>query len=517
MSEEVKSPEETPTTEPSATLPSPPAPKAMTAREKAEARRRRILERSKDRMNAVSGNTPKKNPEPEPSTAPATETTDVVDGEKPTEDAPKVAEGEEGSEASPAVTDDEAASTADAVAEASSPVPAPTPTPTPTKSTASRMAEMRRRRYKKAAAAKEESQSEDVTAPSDQAETKTEESKEKEETSDPESVTTTTNNEETGEKKKYMGVIKMRRKMLAEKKKSEEKAVNDELKELSTTIPKFIKPKPVSLGPILIQLFTVVFLFIVGFDVGIQNHVVVKQEVPYVHANLSYVDHGIGAMSAFGGERSSVKVNQDVAIDDLYMDTVEEDEFGDEKTKPAGATSDSSKESKIDPVFGVDFDRLTQGSGIFFTAARFAVRIHRTLTYFCYVLPLAFIHFLMAIPKRLVTNPPVMFLCSVIIRYIGKHVLGGNIPALDEMIEAEAKSDKEEKNEKPDLVSKDFFSMGKNFVGNFIKGNFPKVVMAFTVFKDARTDMFVVLCGFFVGLIAPESIMRSAITASDEL
>ena len=474
---------------------SSPSPNPITPREKAAARRRRILEKSKDRMNVVNGNPAPPNDANDPDPSAAEEETTENDSE---------------------VEETETAA-------------APDDAPAATKSSstsAARIAQMRRRRYKKAAeeaAAKEEANAEESAADA----ALSEENVAKEEGSNvvstkeevpvpaPAPAPSTDGNElSEGDTKKYMGVVKMRRKKAAEKRKNEDSAIENDLKELEKKIPKMLKPKPVALAPIMFQLFTVIFLFFAGFDVGIQNHAIVKQEVPHIHANLSYVEHGIGAKKIFGKGKSD---NQNVLTNLGSVDFAEEDEFGDLKSKPAGATSDIIQDANVDPLFGVDFDQLTAGSGIFFTIARFAVSIHRTLSYLFFLLPLSIFRSILAIPKRLFVNPPVLFLCAVIIRYVGKYVFGGNVPKLDDMIEAEVKA--VETKEKPDLASNiastDFLSMGKNFAANYAKTNFPKVVMVFTIFKDARSDMFVVLCGLFVGLIAPANIMRSSISSEE--
>jgi hypothetical protein len=500
--------------------------KELTAREKAEARRRRILEKSRDRLSVVYGA-----PLPSPSTAPTEAPSSSQDDGQPTNvtsSSPEAEEGEKkdlvGQDGQESKEEDTSGAKAD---EGSDAVNASSVAPSPAKSTSSaRLAQMRRR-YKKAA--------ENIAAKAD-GELGSEEKKamaEKENKStmvqeDVKEVKEDTTREEDhdkasagGETKKYMGVAKMRRKLAAEKKKNEEAVIEDELKELESEMPKVLHRKPVTLGPIMFQLFTIVFLFFAGFDVGIQNHALVKQEVPHVYTDLFYVDHGIGIQKIFGKGKSSSSGDLLMELNDEGGKIVdeyegEEDEFASGTGKPQGAsTKDRNVEGNLDPIFGVDFDKLTAGSGFFFTAARFAVSIHRTLTYLFYLLPLSVIHSILSVPRKLIGNPPVFFLCAVIIRYLGKHVLGGNIPNLDEMIEAEVKADKVE-GEKPDLASTDFVSMGKNFVYNFLKGNFPKVVMAFTMFKDARSDMLIVLCGFFVGLIAPTNLLRSSI-ASEEL
>merc|ERR1711915_575996 len=96
--------------------------------------------------------------------------------------------------------------------------------------------------------------------------------------------------------------------MLAEKKASEAQAIGASSTNSSAT-PKTVKlpkkeKKTVSLRPIIIQFLTVILLFLAGFDVGLQNHVVVKQETPSIHSNFALSDHGIGALKLVGANKS---------------------------------------------------------------------------------------------------------------------------------------------------------------------------------------------------------------------
>jgi hypothetical protein len=115
---------------------------------------------------------------------------------------------------------------------------------------------------------------------------------------------------------------------------------------------------------------------------------------------------------------------------------------------------------------------------------------------------------------------------------VGKHVLAGGVEimSLDECLDLEAKMEDQlsgasggmGENKKPDLASSiadtNFVSMGTNFVKNYIKTNFPKMALLVTVLKDAKNDMFVVLGGFFVGLVVPSGwVAASSMIASDEL
>ena len=492
-----------------------------SARERAEARRRRILEKSKDRLSVVSGTEKlKATTEPEASAKDTVDnivaaTADAADANNVKAETPV-----EGS------SNDEVAAKKDNVSNVSE--------SKEVSKGSSRLAQMRRRRYKKnttpAAAPATTETTADSTTTATAAGASNEspvanvvnEEKAKEEPSnkaknDDKPASSTTDNED----RKYLGVVKMRRKMLAEKKASEEaaqaaKSVSKKSTS-SVTASKLKKDKKavISLRPILVEFVTIIFLFLAGFDVGVQNHVVVNQEVPTIHDTFSINDSGIGAMKLVGGGKDGALSKSPDAImsqDPFDLLDIEEEhgEFED-SSKPMGASSTSStKEPNIDPVFGVDFDELTQGGGIFMSLVRAAVSIHRMLTYFFFLLPMSFITSLLALPKRIMVNPPILFLCSITIRYLGKHVLGGSIPDLDKMLEAEISDNdgmKPKESVAEGIAKTDFASMGTNFVKNFFKTNFPKLVLVYTIFTDARSDMFVVFCGFFLGLVLPSDLL----------
>ncbi len=497
--------------------------KKLTARERAEARRRRILEKSKDRLSVVDGTkkieelqTPEKAGVIVDATNHAEETPDAnvnADGivsatatESKVEDPPTASheETENSGNDQKEVKGESGASASAGTSKGSA-----------------RLAQMRRRRYKKTAAAKAEPSTDEPSASTQNNDDSTSDDK-KEETpknetpkSDTATSTATSENEKD---RKYLGVVKMRRKMLAEKKASEEaqatklssskSSAASASSSKSSALTKEKKKKAVILlRPILVELITIIFLFLAGFDVGVQNHVVVHQEVPTIHDNFAIQDNGVGAMKLIVGESSSQ--NPNIITQDLTEDTFDsiEDEFND--AKPVGASS-SSKEPNIDPVFGVDFDELTKGDSIFLLLVRAAVSVHRLLTYLFFILPMSFFSTLFALPKSLIVNPPVLFLASVIIRYLGKHVLGGSIPDLDKMLEAEITDGdgmKAKESVVEGIANTDFASMGTNFVKNFAKTNFPKAVLVYTIFSDARSDMFVVFCGFFLGLVIPSDVL----------
>lgn len=493
------------------------------AKARAEARRRRILEASQTRMNVVSG-LPTSSSKTTPSTT--TDATAEDDGEGQQTADTQLGEMEE-------------------------------------MSPAQKIAQMRRRRYGKKtenSTATTEQQQEETLVDDEHNQKVTsnemeaddinkqenmddENMEQKDELESDEVVPQEEEESKDSSSKKYLGVAKMRRMKLAEKKAAEEAAFTRvPTASSSSAIPPETKARilaskqSVKTLPAVLQLVTVILLFLSGLDVGIQNHVVAKQNVPYLHENLSYQDHGIGAFVKFTQRQKEKNAFQEdtnrIVVEDYsHSDDAEFEEHYD-TAKPAGAST-ASKVSNIDPIFGVDFDALTTGTGFFYTCARFAVSVHRTLYHFFYTVPMSILQSILSIPKKMFTHPPIMFLCAILIRFLGKHVLGGNIPDVKEMVEADENMDKAHAASTgtgaaaadnkmggavDKLASTNFMAMGGNYVKNYMKDSFPKATLAFTMFKDARADMLVVLCGFFVGLVLPVGVGVIGVKSnSDEL
>ena len=463
--------------------------KKETARAKAEARRQRILAKQGERMGVVSGGT----------------------------------EGQTGADGS----GDAAASGAGAAAEG---MASPS-------GGMSKYAAARRRRYgnKKAAAAP--APAEEASTP---AETKSEAPAPAPAAATAEATETKTENEEpaaatasdteaTKDKKKYMGVAKMRRKMIAEKKKKEEA-------EASTSGRKLGVPRSMSnvakesvkqhRAAVLMQLFTLVLLFLAGLGVGMQNHAL-DDGVVVVEDQLSHSENGIGALRILGLGKASKTASEDARDRLLEKEEdakvpvgangagaeVEGDEFGEDATKAAAIDGADSKPKgvggddkvpNIDPLFRVDLDELTAGPGIFNIAARLAVMVHRSIMYIFLVMPLSIIKSIFALPSALMTNPPILFLMSVVIRYVGRDLLGARLPDLN-TVQGGATEDK----------GSDLIGSAKNMATNFLSSSFPAAAKLLEVFSDAKQDMFVILCGFFIGMVLPIHLGKEA--GKDEL
>lgn len=524
--EDVTQEEESESTPTPVPVPVPAKSKPSSTRARAEARRRRILQSGKDRLSIVSG---------EKVTVAAVVSDKALDESSKQSVNADAADSKDDEDATneTAATGEDAGKSETVASATTTDAAAVTGASTSTASkSSSRLAQMRRRRYRKsaaAAAASTPSTDTDTTVNTEnvtqdvEKKTKDDNSKvvvektptEKEPQQQQESTTTS-----EGAAKKYLGVVKMRRKMLAEKKASNAQATSSPTTGKQKGV-KSIKTKneniTISLKPILLQLLTVIMLFLVGFDVGVQNHVVVNQDVPTVHTNFALSDHGIGALKLLGVNTPSQRPNDIITQDEYdlnhneegeeFTNAVEEEEFS--EATPMGASSSSTKEPVIDPIFGVDLDEITSGDGILYAAARMAVSAHRMIVYLCFTLPLTIVSGFFSLPKRLFANPPIMFLCAIMIRFLGKHILGGSIPDLAEIHINDGK-----KNDKSNLMNTDFVSMGTNFVKNYVKTNFPKASLAFTMFKDAKSDMFVIFCGFFLGLIVPSNLLGHGVSSS---
>jgi xanthosine utilization system XapX-like protein len=125
---------------------------------------------------------------------------------------------------------------------------------------------------------------------------------------------------------------------------------------------------------------------------------------------------------------------------------------------------------------------MTRGTGLYFTLARFAVAVHRFHLSIFYYGPQRLFH---ALVTMVTPAPPIFCLVAIVIRqFIGKTILGAKLPS---------KVDDETQH-------KDVMSMIKNFVVNFVLRAFPTAVTVYDVWTHLRADMYVVLCGFFVGI-----------------
>ena len=304
-------------------------------------------------------------------------------------------------------------------------------------------------------------------------------------------------------KRKYQGVAKMRRRMIKEKQKLREASEQEASTEAAaTTTAAAIDAKKVlervhrkpALLPILMHVVTVLLLFLAGLDVGLQ-----QSSIDYyggalltVHTDLApRSPHQLGGLAAIvrgwtgGGPGAAAKDRETLVGGEEWQEEaslLEHDEFADVGVEGGDSDSDASN---LDPLFRVDLDKLMQGPGLTLWLGRGAVRVHRlNLAIFWYG-PRGFFLGFADWLFSLTTSPPVLCLVAIIIRQlVGKVVLGAHLPAKVE----------------DETQHKDVMSMIKQFVSNFILKSFPTMTSLYDVWTHVRADMYVLLCGVFVGM-----------------
>lgn len=285
---------------------------------------------------------------------------------------------------------------------------------------------------------------------------------------------------EASNKKKYQGVAKMRRRM------NKEKQVQQSTKEEQPPIQLSTKQVPKTAAksklPILLNGLVVVLLFLAGLDVGLQQGQQQQHPLLLVHSDFApRTLGGLQKIQQWTMASSPTKQQPDETILPPYTSEYdEEDEFA---TLVDDDTTLLKDTQNIDPLFRVDLDRLTQGRSPIYMAARLAVRVHRWNLSIFYYGPQSFFNGLAAFLLSFGRFPPVFCLLAIFIRQVlGKMILGAKLP------------------EKKSGSSKDVITMAKNFVSGMFVSKFPIVVSLYDIWTHVRADMYVVLCGFFVGV-----------------
>ena len=281
-----------------------------------------------------------------------------------------------------------------------------------------------------------------------------------------------------GSKKKYLGVARMRRNALKIKKGAADETPDSgsapvvieeyDVKSIA------INPIKSSRLPIYMHIITILLLFLAGLDVALQQY----NPTVDVEASLSIVQNGFPAAhrsigSVAAKKKSSLWESQSELM--VIQDVQEEFEEGEEKLV------------NLDPVFGVDLDGLTKGPGLMKQLARGAVGFHRSILYLVYHLPWTVLQSFAGIPRALLRSPPALCLVALVVRHgVGKTVLGAGLPSI----------------QTENYKGIDVLAMAKNFVFSFLATNFPTAVTIYDAFTHLRSDMYVVLCGVFTGLVS---------------
>jgi hypothetical protein len=403
------------------------------AREEAEARRHRILETADDRLDIVTGA--------------VIATTDADAG-------------------ADATTDD-----ADAAEEqAAKP------------RSAARLAAMRRRRFNKA--------KKEVT-PVEEDEKNNEPAEAEPVAPTRETTTTTTTTTDKPSEKKYLGVAKMRRRKIKEKQLAQaaaQEGTSTSTSSAGTVVLKQKKKLLVDRLPILMHAVTVLLLFVAGLDVGIQQHHDFGEDI-VIHNVYGPQQHGFKVVGAFHSKIEFVsnkissfkmpKFGKTIEVDSEGEDVpVIDDEFAQGKIE--------EEEENLDPLFGIDLDKITEGPGLVNMMARPAIFMHRVNLKIFYYLPLMIVGRMKSMGMPLLNTPPIMCLAALTVRQlIGKTILGEKLPP-------------KVTNEKKRT---DIMSTAKTVITAFAISTFPILTNIYDAWTHLRSDMYVVLCGLFVGVI----------------
>jgi len=335
--------------------------------------------------------------------------------------------------------------------------------------------------------------------------------------------------------KKYQGVAKMRRKMIADRKASIKKkseifpnqyksnnAISQSKFSLSAP-SKFNRRFP--LTPIVINLITVFCLFFVGLDVGLQNH---------PHKYRSTIQHefiwngGKFTSLPFFGNKATILTDFGAISEQKTL--AEEDEFSTKPLPRCASYHDNKRKKSIDPLFRIDLNDISSGPGALNTASRIAIRLHRAITYLLFTIPRYILLLLLSLSSRLIKYPPILMTCSIIVRFIGRYIFHGIIPNIEDMVDVQVRkkiitsngsviemtstSGREMMNSNSEHFNLSL--VAKKIVTTFMSTNFPTVVLAYTVFQDVKNDMFIILTGFLIGVVFPTEFLINR-SISDEL
>ncbi|GAX14659.1 hypothetical protein FisN_11Hh198 [Fistulifera solaris] len=388
------------------------------------------------------------------------------------------------------------------------------------KGSSNKLAAMRRRRFAKKkespatteeeetkANAKEEEITEESTTKEEQTNEETKEDKTPvaEDTNVEEIEEVYTTGTQPEEKKKYMGVAKMRRMRLQEKKQQEvQQQQSIPLQQRSTSLADRI--------PIYMHVLVVLLLFGAGLDVGMQLHLSyskgdlpeIVQRGPLGPLEMKFVNIVPSAMNPW-----SSKVETSPILEDSSRPTEYSEDSTDEFAEHTPKRGVDDHDANIDPLFGLDLDKYTAGSGLVMFLGRQAVKVHRLNLALFYYGPRKVVTGIWGLLQSFRTVPPLLGIIALFIRQVVASALGAHLPTV---VEDEA-------------AHKDIVSTGVTMVKNFLAGSFPKLVTVYRAWTHLRSDMYVVTCGCLVGLALSHSmlvqdhepVMEEPIGTGDEL
>jgi hypothetical protein len=227
-------------------------------------------------------------------------------------------------------------------------------------------------------------------------------------------------------------------------------------------------------------------LFVAGLDIGMQQHHDYGDDL-IVHADYAPRQHGLQIVQKMKVPSFITKMmygSKTVVEKAIEQDSQEDvpviDEFADDDDK-VDDTPDN-----LDPLFGIDLDKITAGPGALMFLARGAIFLHRLNLKVFYHFPRKMFGAIYGTIQQLVNTPPIMALTAITVRQlIGKVILGAKLP--DKLKDEKKKTD--------------VMSMVMNMVKTFVLGAFPTLVSIYDGWTHLRADIYVVLCGLFVGVV----------------
>lgn len=207
-----------------------------------------------------------------------------------------------------------------------------------------------------------------------------------------------------------------------------------------------------------------------------------------------------------GKKKSSIKVQ------------LMEDELDSSRTLPRGVSHDDEfadagpttvgKSNNIDPLFQVDLDALLQKADLPFPidlAAKCAIGFHRAWVYYLWTLPTSLMKTMVYAPKNLLSglayNPPWILGVALLIRFVVKVLVGNSKSfSLDQENEnSNGGSGNGAGDKHLDVLGK-VVETAKNYATSM----FPKTMLVMgTLLHVMKVDMYILLCGFLVGLVMP--------------
>lgn len=321
--------------------------------------------------------------------------------------------------------------------------------------------------------------------------------------------------------RKYQGVIKIRRKMIADRKslsKSFSQKNHNQLKanntgsnsKTSSSIPPYLKRRfPIT--PIIINLITVFCLFCVGYDVGLQNHPLNRSVV--VKSELIWNENKSMPLVIFQ-RKPTILTNRGEMFEKFFF--FKEDIFSTE-TLDRDTIYRHEKKKTISPASRTDANNISSEPCSVNGSSRFAIQIKSNLIYLFITVPTYILLMILSIPLKLFKYPPILMICSIIIRLLGRHVFHGIVPSIQEMLDV--KAGKKIITSEGSVVritsvsaaqvlnstskSHNLSEATKKIIKNFLDTRFPTVLIAYTIFQDVKNDMFIVLFGFLTGIVFP--------------